>query len=137
MFLKLLLLLITSVLFSSLAFGQAVTVCKGQPMVKISEGGISRLPEQLSHNQAANLACVISEIGGRYYWASRENKEPLRTEGGAFITFVARDGSGAIRIIKPGMKTAASLMSDTEAKFDYVEHLLIGLRGVTYYGVAQ
>jgi hypothetical protein len=137
MFLKLLLLLIISVLFSSPAFGQAVTVFKGQPTVKISEGGVSRLPEQLSHNQSANLECVISEIGGRYYWASRENKELLQTDGGAFITFVARDGSGAIRIIKPGLKTAASLMSDTEAKFDYVEHLLIGLRSVTYYGVAQ
>src|SRR5262249_56973898 len=114
MFLKLLLLLIISVLFSSLAFGQAVTVFKGQPMVKISEGGVSRLPEQLSHNQAANLECVISEIGGRYYWASRENKELLRTEGGAFSTFVARDGSGAIGIIKPGLRTAASFLRDTE-----------------------
>jgi hypothetical protein len=112
-------------------------VFKGQPTVKISEGGVSRVPEQLSYNQAVNFECVISEIGGRYYWASRENKELLRTEGGAFITLVARDGSGAIRIIKPGLKTAASLMSDTEAKFDYVEHLLIGLRSVIYYGVAQ
>jgi hypothetical protein len=137
MFLKLLLLLIISVPFSSPAFGQAVTVFKGQPTVKISEGGVSRVPEQLSYNQAVNFACIISEIGGRYYWASRENKELLRTEGGAFITFVARDGSGVIRIIKPGLKTAASLMSDTEAKFDYVEHLLIGLRSVIYYGVAQ
>jgi hypothetical protein len=68
-----------SVLFSSLAFGQAVTVFKGQPMVKISEGGVNRLPEQLSHNQAANFECVISEIDGRYYRASRENKELLRT----------------------------------------------------------
>ena len=45
MFLKRLLLLIISVLFSSLAFGQAGTVFKGQPIVKISEGGVSRLPE--------------------------------------------------------------------------------------------
>jgi hypothetical protein len=97
MFFQLLLALVIFVLFSSPVFGQAVTLFKGQPAVKISENGISRFPEQLSHNQAVNLTCVISEIGGRYYWASRENK----------------------------------------AKFDYVEHLLIGLGSVTYYGVAQ
>ena len=87
MFFQLLLALVIFVLFSSPVFGQAVTLFKGQPAVKISENGISRFPEQLSHNQAVNLTCVISEIGGRYYWASRENKELLRTESGAFITF--------------------------------------------------
>jgi hypothetical protein len=137
MLLKLLLLLFISVLFSSPAFGQVVTVFKGQPTVKISEGGVSRLPQQLSYDQAINLECVISAIDGRYYWASRENKELIRTEGGAFVTFVARNGSGYVRIIKPDLKATASLMSDTEATFDYVEHLLIGLRSVIYYGAAQ
>jgi hypothetical protein len=137
MLLKLLLLLFISVLFSSPAFGQVVTVFKGQPTVKISEGGVSRLPQQLSYDQAINLECVISAIDGRYYWASRENKELIRTEGGAFVTFVARNGSGYVRIIKPDLKVTVSLMSDTEATFDYVEHLLIGLRSVIYYGAAQ
>lgn len=61
----------------------------------------------------------------------------LRKESGAFITFVAVDGSGYVRIISPEMKDAASLMAETELKFDYAEHLLIGLRSVTYYGVSQ
>jgi hypothetical protein len=137
MLLKLLLLLFISVLFSSPAFGQVATVFKGRPTVKISEGGVSRLPQQLSYDQAINLECVISAIDGRYYWTSRENKELIRTEGGAFVTFVARNGSGYVRIIKPDLKVTVSLMSDTEATFDYVEHLLIGLRSVIYYGVAQ
>ncbi len=32
------------------------------------------------------------------------------------------------------MKQAAALMGETEAKFDYVEHVLIGLKSVAYYG---
>jgi hypothetical protein len=40
-----------------------------------------------------------------------------------------------VRVIFPEVKEAASLMfTETEAKFDYVEHLLIELRSVTYYG---
>lgn len=91
----------------------------------------------LLREKAVNLGCVISEIGGRYYWASRENKEMTRQEGGAFITFLAVDGGGYVRIIAPGMKQAVSLTGETEAKFDYVEHLLIGLKSVTYYGTVR
>jgi hypothetical protein len=32
---------------------------------------------------------------------------------------------------------AASLMSPTEKQFDYVEHLLFGLRSITYYGTTR
>ena len=64
-------------------FAQARTVFSGIPSIKISEGGVERTPQSLPRASAVNLACVISEIGGRYYWASRENKEMIRQEGGA------------------------------------------------------
>ena len=115
------------------ARAQSVTVFKGVPTVKISEGGIERSPESLPLERAVNLTCVISRIGDDYYWASRENKRMVRVEGGAFITYVAANGSGYVRVIQPGMKQAAALMGETEAKFDYVEHMLIGLKSVTYY----
>ena len=113
---------------------QATTVFAGRPSVKISEGGVSRLAEDLPRERAINLECVISKIDENYYWASRENTAMVRVENGAFITYVAENGSGYVRVVGPGMKSAASLMGETEAKFDYVEHLLIGLKNVTYYG---
>jgi hypothetical protein len=45
----------------------------------------------------------------------------VRVEAGAFITFIAANGAGYVRIVKPSMKTDASLMSETEKRFDYVE----------------
>ena len=116
---------------------QSRTVFSGIPVIKVSEGGVERLPENLVRDKAVNLACVISEIGGKYYWASRENKEMVRRSSGAFVTYFAVDGSGYVRVVDPTAKAAASLMSPTEAKFDYIEHLLVGLRSVTYYGNAQ
>jgi len=113
---------------------QATTVFSGVPSLKISEGGVERTPAQLERQDAVNLGCVISKIGEYYYWASRENTAMVRVENGAFITYVAANGSGYVRVVVPGMKSAASLMGETEAKFDYVEHLLIGLKSVTYYG---
>jgi hypothetical protein len=98
---------------------------------------LKTVPETLSRDKAVNLECVISKIGEVYYWASRENKRMVRIESGAFITFVAMNGSGYVRMIAPGMKKAVSLMGDAETKFDYVEQLLIGLQSVTYYGVTR
>ncbi len=110
------------------------TVFRGRPLVKISEGGLSRTPETVSREKAVNLECVISQIGDHYYWASRENAEVVPVESGAFLTYVALNGSGYVRVIVPDLAGAAALMSPAEAKFDYVEHLLIGLGSVTYYG---
>ena len=113
------------------------TVFRGRPAVKVSEGRLERMPEQISTERAINLECVISRIGDRFFWATRQNTELRRTESGAFITFAAINGSGYVRVIKAEMKAAASLMSPTEAQFDYVVHALIGLRSVTYHGARR
>lgn len=119
------------------ASSQAATVFRGIPSAKITEGGIERRPEALTTDAAGNLACVVSRIGDKYYWASRKNTELVRVQAGAFITYIAVNGSGYIRIVAPGMKDAVSLMSGTEKQFDYIEHLTIGLRTITYYGLTR
>jgi hypothetical protein len=113
----------------------AETIFVGFPKKKVSEGGLDRVVEDLPRKKAANLQCVISKIEDKYYWASRENVEMVKIErAGAFITFLAVNGSGYVKVIKPELKEAASLMSKTEESFDYVEHLTIGLRSVNYWG---
>lgn len=127
-------LVIVAGTISGPAFAQSRTVFSGIPVIKISEGGIERLPETIQRDKAINLGCVISEIGGRYYWATRENTEMVRQVSGVFVTFIAINGSGYVRIIEKTGKAAASIMSQTEAEFDYTEHMMIGLRSITYYG---
>lgn len=116
------------------SFAAEEVVFVGVPEIKISEGGIERIPERISEDKAMEYKCVITKIEDKYYWTTRQNLELIPISAGAFITYLASNGSGYIRIIKPEMKEAASLMSSTEEKFDYVEHLLIGLKSVTYYG---
>lgn len=120
---------------SASAFVQApTTVFKGIPTLKISEGGVERTPEPLARAVAVNLACVVSRIGDDYFWASRENVPLVMIESGAFITYLAVNGSGYVRVTKPELKAAVGQAGGAEAAFDYVEHLLIGLKSVTYYG---
>ncbi len=107
----------------------------GIPSVKISEGGVERIAERIEPSKVQYISCVIRELDGKFFWVSRENKQLVKIDTrGAFLIFLAVDGSGYIRLIKPELKDAASLMSATEKSFDYIEHLLLGLRTVTYYG---
>jgi hypothetical protein len=116
---------------------QPTTVFSGSPTVKVSEGGTERKAEKLSPEQAANSESIITQLAGRHYWATRGNKELTAYPSGAFTTYVAIDGSGYVRVIIPGAKGPAAMMSPTEEKFDYAEHLILGLRSVTYYGTRK
>jgi len=114
------------------------TVFKGRPHVKVSEGGVERLAENVPTQNAPNLVVVISKIGKDFYWASRENVPLVEVDGGgAYVTYVAVNGSGYVRVLKAELKKAAALADETASRFDYVEHLVLGLTSVTYYGVRQ
>jgi hypothetical protein len=136
-YMKRLFIVLSILIIAATVNAQSTVILKGLPLVKISEGGVSRVSENILKDNSANFKCIIIKIGGSYYWNSRENISLLRIDSGAFSTFVAKNGSGYIRMVNPAMKDAASLMSRTEMEYDYVEHLLIGLRGITYYGIIE
>jgi hypothetical protein len=115
----------------------ATAIFTGFPRVKISEGGVERLPEQLKDVEAVGRKCVISQVGQAFYWTSRENVQLARIEAGPFVTYIAVNGVGYVRVTKPEAKATVADMSPTEAQFDYVEHVIVGLRSVTYYGVRR
>ena len=109
-------------------------VFTGIPTYKISEGGLSRVPEKLSEESSFKYKCTITKLNNKYYWTTRENVELMPVESGAYITYIAINGSGYVRIIQKNMKDVVALLDDTEKEFDYVEHLLLGLKSITYYG---
>ena len=122
-------------------FAEESIIFTGIPTIKISEGGLSRTPEDLTKDKAVQFKCTITKMDDKYYWTSRNNVELLPIASGAFITYWAANGSGYVRVTKPEMraelKRMAPVAGDPDAKFDYVEHLLLGLKSVTYYGTAK
>jgi hypothetical protein len=122
-------------------FAEETIVFTGLPKVKISEGGVSRTPENVAKEKAVQFKCTITKMDGKYYWTSRDNVELVPISSGAFITYWAANGSRYVRVTKPEMrvelKRAGTIVGDPEATFDYVEHLLLGLKSVTYYGTTR
>ena len=123
---------------SSSIFANENVVFRGIPEIKVSEGGVSRVAEKLTQDQAGEYQCTITQMNEKFYWATRDNVELIPLDSGAFVTFLAINGSGYIRVVKPEMKEivkkVGALANDPEEKFDYVEHLMLGLKSITYYG---
>ena len=122
-------------------FAEEAIIFTGIPKIKISEGGVSRITENVPNDKAIQFKCTITQLDDKYYWTSRDNVELLAIASRAFITYWAVNGSGYIRVTMPEMREAlrrmGALVGDPEAKFDYVEHFLLGLKSVTYYGTAK
>jgi hypothetical protein len=122
-------------------FAEEVIVFSGIPQLKISEGGLNRVPENLTSERALKVRCTVAKVDNKFFWKSRENIELIPIESGTFITYLAANGSGYVRIIKPELKGEVkkfgAAVGDPEGTFDYVEHLLLGLKSVTYYGLSK
>lgn len=133
---RILIVMLCFIFSASLVYAEEIIVFSGMPIMKISEGGIERTPERVKEKDGLRYKCTISKTGDNYYWTTRENVLLQPVGSGAYTTFLAINGSGYVRIIPRDMKEIASFAGETEKEFDYVEHLLIGLKSITYYGIA-
>ena len=118
---------IPSLLILSNAFSQslaATVVISGLPIKKdMSDmGGTEQV--ELSKSDRWNYRLEIVKKGNKYYWASRENRELLFSKSGEFYNFVEPKAAGYIRITK------------TEKGVLYMEHLTLGMKNITYWGIA-
>jgi len=104
---------------------QETVVFQGRSGLKISEGELGRVPIGLSRE--------IAEENGQFYWASRRHVEMGAVRNGPFVTYLALNGTGYVRVFDRNLG-ADTQVTPTEEQFDYVEHILLGLRSVTYYG---
>jgi hypothetical protein len=82
--------------------------------------------KQLSHPAADTYQGVISKIGDAY-WATRENARLVRIDGPAYTLFLATTGAGYVKIVQRERRKDASLFDPAAEKYDYVEHILLGL----------
>lgn len=77
---------------------------------------------------------LVVEREGRYYWATRQNRELLRApSGGAAHYFIDPTGGGYVKVVDvrgmPGPKRTAA--------FEFYEHVGLGMGTITYFGTAK
>ena len=126
--------------FGATVQAESRTVFKGRPLYVIQEFGFQRQSSGVGPDKAPMAEVVISEIGGKFYWASRENREMTKavvgTPDAPIINYIAVDGAGYVRVMSPAwVKLMKTKIPDYE--LDYTEHMLQGLGSLTYYGKAK
>ena len=118
---------IISIFIFSVSFSQnsATVVISGLPIKKDMSDIEGTEQVNLSKSEQWNYRLEIVKKGNKYYWASRENKELLFSRSNEFYNFVEPNAAGYIRIAK------------TESGVLYMEHLTLGMKNITYWGVAM
>ena len=103
-------------------------VFSGEPISKVE----SRLSESFHMTMEAEAATeyrvLITEHDGKYYWASRENKELLHFQSDAADWFIS-ESSGYVKIVD-----RRSIGDSGEPRYVYIEHLTLLLDTITYWG---
>ena len=106
-------------------------VFSGTPKMKVSTDGTQASTEKISGKKASEFRCTISKIGDKYYWTTRENLEMIPSASGIYITFMASNGAGYVKIVNPEFREFEL------SGHHYVEHLILGLSTINYYGSAD
>jgi hypothetical protein len=109
---------------------------EGTPSVKVVllEGMPQSAP--VAGLEATELRVVIVRVGDKYFWRSRDNVPLMKTVSGSYITYLALNGAGYIRVLTPEMRKLRQQLpaAEREKEYVYMEHLINQLRSVTYLG---
>ena len=122
-FIALILLLATT----SPALAENSVIFYGKPSKKIEIYEQESRVFILSPKEQEEYKVIISKRNGRYYWSSRDNVELELHTSGIYQTYVAKTGSGYVRV-----SNATAHHSNSE--YSYSEHLILGFNSITYFG---
>jgi len=119
-------------LICGIASAQETIVFSGYPASRVESGFDSTAQETLTAEQSTEYRVLIVKRDGKYYWASRENKELLHFQSGLAHWFIS-PSSGYIKIIDPSL----SFENQETTQFVYMEHLTLVLATITYWGTGE
>lgn len=105
------------------AFAAEEVIFSGTPSVRVDADGAQSIRVELSDAGAKKYECRIIAKGKKIFWASRGNRELIRSDSGDYTYFISPEGTGYIKIALT-----------KNALFDYMESFSTDLKTVTYWG---
>jgi hypothetical protein len=128
-------------LLLALALGPAFSAAaelefEGMPSSKIQvTEGVAKV-EPISSLQAREFRVLIVREGDTFVWASRNNVPLVKRESGAYITYVAANGAGYVRVLNPTMRKLREALppEQRDKEVVYMEHLVHQMGSITYFG---
>ena len=103
-------------------------IFSGTPNVRIDSDGATSNTHELSANASHQYTCRIVKNGRKYLWASRGNRELIRSDSGDFTYYVSPEGTGYVKVF------TGKRNPDVKLRFDYLESFSTELKTLTYWG---
>ena len=100
-------------------------VVNGLPMKKVMSDIEGTESMNVSEKERLSYRLLITKRDKKYVWSSRENKDLIFSKNGDYYDFVEPNGRGYIRV------------SIVDGKCLYMEHLTLGFKNITYWGVGE
>jgi len=113
----------------------AQLVLDASPTIKVESGEARTTRFVLSKKEQMEYRVTLVRREGRYYWASRENRELVHSAAGAFHYFIAPGGAGYVKVLDTRLLPES--MRSSGPRFQYMEHLSIMLGTITYWGTSD
>ncbi len=122
-------------LFCSNTFA-ADLVFEGHSYKKIEIAENIVTTHEIEKSKSPEYKVIIQQENGNYYWNTRNNIQLIKKESGVYITFIAINGAGYIRVLNETMRDVYKLLPEEERQksYLYMEHLIHQLGSITYYG---
>lgn len=134
-----------SLLFTALLLASASTtlaqdilervVFRATPTSVSNESADDATHGVLADSDGADAMLLIVEREGRYFWASREDRELVRIRSGVFDLYIDPRGGGYIKVLDQRLMAPDYLYEGPPVQ--YYEHLTLGLGTFTYWGDAE
>lgn len=111
-------------------------VFEGYPHKKIEVTEQAAATYEITKSQAFEYKVLVEREGDNYYWRTRNNLQLVPTHSGIYITFIAVNGAGYIRVLNDAMREMYNLLPEEEKQkiYLYLEHLVHQMGSITYYG---
>jgi hypothetical protein len=127
--------LCVSILLSFTASAGEV-VFEGYPSRKVEVTEQAAATYEITKPKSIDYKVLIEREGENYYWRTRNNIQLVPMKSGAYVTFLAVNGSGYVRILNDNMREMYKVLPEEEnnTTYLYMEHLIHQMGSITYYG---
>lgn len=124
-----------------LGFGAAEAVCQEQVVLRvlptsfISSSSDTTFRTVIGESERQQNALLIVKRDGRYFWATREDRELTIIRSGLFDYFIDIRGGGYVKVLDQRAFASSPLYDGGLIQF--FEHVSLGIGTLTYWGKAE
>ena len=128
-------MLLTSLFFVNIVSAGEV-VFEGYPSTRSDIREALNLTYELSDDKAPMFKVVIEREGDKYYWRTNNDYQLVPIKSEKYVTYLALNGSGYIRILSDAMREKFRIQPDSEKddNYIYMEHKVYKMGANIFYG---